>query len=124
MEDGKKNSSAKKRMSLVIMGVRKAAREGIALLRDPQPEGFFTQGLRTVQPGTNILGLLPVLVLTSTLGTLVVSISYSLSWYGNLALESTFFLGLLIIFVPNMVRLLSPAPSRVERICLLCLVGI
>src|SRR5205085_11604749 len=32
--------------------------------------------------------------------------------------------GLLLIFVPNTVRLLSPVPLRLERICLLCVLGI
>lgn len=103
---------------------RRVISEGLARLRDPQPEGFFTQGLQAVQSGTSVLGLLPVLTLTSTLGLLIVSFSYYLSQFGNLVLESSFFLGLLLIFVPNMLRLLSAAPWRFERICLLCVVGI
>src|SRR5207253_960350 len=35
-----------------------------------------------------------------------------------------FWLGLLIIFVPSVVRLISPTASRFERISLLCGVGI
>ncbi len=97
---------------------------GLARLHDPQPEGLFTQGLRAVKPGINALGLLPILTLISTFGLLIVSFSYYLSRYGNLALEISFFLGLLLIFIPNLVRLMSQAPTRIERICLLCVVGI
>src|SRR5205823_3208057 len=39
-------------------------------------------------------------------------------------LELFFLPGLLIIFVPNMMRLMAPTPSRFERICLLSVVGI
>jgi hypothetical protein len=69
------------------------------------------------------LGLFPLLALTSALGVLLVSISYDLSRYGNLALESLFLPGLLVIYVPPLVRLLSAVPGRIERLCLLCLVG-
>ncbi len=97
---------------------------GLARLQDPQPEGLFTRGLQAVKSGTNVLGLLPILMLTSTSGLLIVSFAYYISPYGDLAFEFFFFLGLLLIFVPNVVRLTSPATSRLERICLLCVVGI
>src|SRR6266566_2363049 len=97
---------------------------GLAQLQDPQPEGLFTRGLKAVKPKTSPLGLLPILTLTSTVGLLIVSFAYYLSPYGNQVFEFFFFLGLLLIFVPNVVRLISPAPSRLERIGLLCVVGI
>jgi len=97
---------------------------GLARLQDPQPEGLFTRGLKAVKPGTNDLGLLPVLTLTSTVGLLIVSFAYGISPYASLASEFFLYLGLLLMFVPNVVRLMSSAPSRFERICLLCVVGI
>lgn len=107
-----------------LLAVQHIINAGIARLQDPQPEGLFTQGLRAVKSGSSVVGLLPILTLTSTLGLLIISCSYYLSQYGNLALEISFFLGLLLIFVPNVVRLMSSAPSRLERISLLCVVGI
>src|SRR5258708_3003531 len=97
-------------------------RTGLARLQDPQPEGLSSRGLKTVKAGTNLLGMFPILTLTNAFGLLIVSFSYYLSilTFGNGALELFFLLGLLFIFVPNLARLLSPAPSRVERICLLC----
>jgi hypothetical protein len=104
--------------------VRRMVNEGLIRLRDPQPEGFITQGLQAVKSRSSKLGLLPVLSLTSTSGLFLVSFSYYLSRYGNLVLEISFFLGLLLIFVPNVIRLMSSTPSRFERIFLLCFVGI
>jgi len=65
-----------------------------------------------------------MLALTSALGVLLVSFSYDMSRFGDLALESLFLPALLLIYVPCLVRLISPAPLRFERIGLLCLVGI
>jgi len=104
--------------------VQRMISTGLARLQDPQPEGLFTRGLQAVKSGTNVLGLLPILMLTSTSGLLIVSFAYYISPYGDLTFEFFFFLGLLLIFVPNVVRLTSPATSRLERICLLCVVGI
>lgn len=108
------------------MAVQRMMSTGLARLQDPQPEGLSTRGLKTVKVGTNVLGMVPILTVTNAFGLLIVSISYYISIlrYGTLALEFFFLLGLLFIFVPNLVRLLSAAPSRVERICLLCVLGI
>ncbi len=105
------------------MAVQRMINAGLARLQDPQPEGLFTRGLQAVKSGTNVLGLLPILMLTSTSGLLIVSFAYYISPYGDLTFEFFFFLGLLLIFVPNVVRLMSPATSRLERICLLCVIG-
>ncbi len=118
-------------MSMVSRRERKTAlvalhilHVGLIRLQDPQPEGLSTRGLRAIKPGSSIWGLLPVLSLTNAVGLLVVSCSYYISQYGNLALEISFFLGLLFIFVPNMVRLLSRKPERFERLCIICSVGL
>src|ERR1700676_648110 len=107
------------------MVMRNVISAGLARLEDPQPEGFSTRGLQSLQVGTNARGLFAVLALTNALGLLTISVSYYLSilGYGNGALELLFFLGLLAIFVPNLVRLLSATPSRLERMCLLCCLG-
>lgn len=105
--------------------MRQVISAGLARLQDPQPEGFATRGLKIVQLGTNARGLFAALALTNASGLLIISFSYYLSilGYGNSALELFFFLGLLVIFVPNLVRLLSASPSRLERMCLLCGLG-
>ncbi len=71
------------------------------------------------------LGAFPRLMLTNALGLLVVSFSYYISdlGYGNYALEGFFLLGLLLMYVPNLLRFLSSAPSRLERIYSLCTLG-
>lgn len=65
-------------------------------------------------------------LLTNACGLVFVCFSFYLSVfrYSSLAVEPCFFLGLLLMFVPNLLRLLSPASSRLERICLLCALGI
>lgn len=68
---------------------------------------------------------LPLLALTNSIGLVCVSYAFYLSVlrFPGPALESCFFLGLLLMFVPNLLRLLSPACSRLERLCLLCMLG-
>jgi hypothetical protein len=96
----------------------------IARLQDPQPEGLSTRGLKAVKTKNGVLGLLPLLTLTCASGLLIVSFSYYLPVYGNTIFELFFFLGLLIMFVPAVVRLMSRAPSRTERVGILCVLGI
>jgi len=106
------------------VSVRQAIIAGLARALDPQPERTYTQGVQAGKQGTSTLGSLPVLSLTTALGLLIASIADYLSRYGNNVFEIVLLSGLLLIFVPNMVRLLSPMPSRFERICLLCLFGV
>ena len=108
--------------SLAVI-IRRTLATGLARLQDPQPEDFAARGLRSAKPGTSHLGLFPILALVSTLGVLLVSFSYDMAQYGDQVLEFLFLPGLLLTFVPSLVRLISPAPLRLERICLLCLVG-
>lgn len=105
--------------------LRRAIGVGMARLQEPQPEGLLTRGLQVVRSDTG-LALVPLLALTNALGLLLVSLSYYVSlWaYSYPIIEISFFGGLLLLFVPNLVRLLSRTPSRLERICLLCLLGL
>lgn len=103
--------------------VRRVVGSGLARLQEPQPEGPVTRGLWSVKPGISP-GLFPLLALTNASGLTLVSISYYLGQYGNFDLETPFLLGLLIIFVPNVLRLLSSSPTRLERMCLICTLGI
>src|SRR3984893_14111008 len=94
-----------------------------ARLQDSQPKDVAALNLRSAKAGTSSLGLFPILALASALGVLLVSFSFDMSRFGDLALEGLFLPGLLLTYVPCLARLLSPAPLRLERICLLCLVG-
>ena len=105
--------------------IRQVIRAGVARLQDPQPEGLLTRGLQSIRPELR-LGTFPLLAFTNGLGLLVVSLSYyiSIEKYAYTTIEATFLGGLLLMLVPNTLRLLSRAPSRVERIYLLCILGI
>src|SRR5437588_9310279 len=112
-------------LSALLTGGRHAVslQGWIRRLQDPQPEDFAARGLRSAKPGTSPLGYFPILALASALGVFLVSFSYDMSRYGNMVLEFLFLPGLLLIYVPNLVRLISAAPLRFERIYLLCQVG-
>ncbi len=76
--------------------------------------------------GTQVvaLGWLPLLALTSALGMLLVAYAFHASRLGEAGLDTFFFAGILLIFIPPLARLISPAPSRIERIGLVCMVGL
>jgi hypothetical protein len=109
--------------------------ESSDLLRDVQnsqtqlqklrPEELLTCELPTVQPVSS-LGAFPLLMLTNAFGLLTISVSYYISTlgYGDVALECFFLLGLLILFVPNLLRFLSATLSKLELICSLCGLGL
>ncbi len=97
----------------------------VTRLQNPQPEGLLTRGLQVVKPEAR-LGSLAALTLITAFGLLVISLFdyLSVEGYPYVVIEATFFSGLLLMFVPNVVRLLSRTPSRQERICLLCVLGL
>jgi hypothetical protein len=77
------------------------------------------------------LGWLPAVTLIGAIGLLIVNYAYSISRiYGMAVLttfslvEALFILGILLMFIPVVVRLLSPRALRFERICLLCVAGL
>lgn len=100
-------------------------RVGLTRLQEPQPEGPLTRGIQAVSLEAR-LGLVPLLALTNAFGLFMICASYYLSvWeYSYPVVESCFLGGLLLMFVPNVMRLLSRAPQRLERICLLCVLGL
>ena len=94
--------------------------------RDTKPEESLTghtsdQKADGSQPIT--WGWLPLLALMSALGTLLVAYAYTTARYGATGVDAFFWLGILLIFVPSIMRLISSAPSRFERLGLLCIVG-
>lgn len=90
--------------------------------QDPNSEMVYTQQVAQSQAG--VLGWLPILTLTSILGVFLVAYAYTTARSGATGAILFYWLGLLIIFVPSAVRLISPATSRFERISLLCVTGI
>lgn len=110
-------------MNKLSASVSSLINSGMVRLQEPQPEGLFTRGLRVVKPGFS-LGQFPLLTLTNASGLVLISIAYYLGQVGALQMEFSFLLGLLIIFVPNLLRLLSPAALRLERMFLLCGLGL
>lgn len=96
--------------------------------RDAQPEVLspisHTSRQQAAGSQTPAWGWLPMLTLTSTLGMLSVAYANNSARYGATGVDIFFWLGVLLIFVPSLVRLISPAASRFERISLLCVVGI
>jgi hypothetical protein len=94
--------------------------------RDPEPEAYYKNdpapdGARRLSIS---LGWLPLLTLTSALGMFLVAYAFHVSRAGEAGWEVLFFTGLLLIYVPPLLRLISPAPSRFERVALVCLVGL
>lgn len=92
--------------------------------RDPAPELYFSSRQKTVASQPLTLGWLPVLTLTSTLGVFSVASAYISASNQFPWAEIFFWLGLLLIFAPSVMRLISPSASRLERISLLCVMTI
>lgn len=94
------------------------------LTRAQDPNAELTYMQQAARSHTIVLGWLPKLVMTNMVGLFSVAYAYTAARRGATGADIFFWLGLLIIFVPAIVRLISPATSRFERISLLCVVGI
>ena len=70
------------------------------------------------------LGSIPLLTLLSSLGVFAVAHAYNTARDNTPGSALFFWLGLLLIFVPALARLISPAPLRFERIGLVCVSAI
>lgn len=105
--------------------LRRALNVGLTRLQEPQPEGLLTRGFQAIHLDIR-LDFVPALAVSNAFGLLLVSISYfiSVQEYSYISIEACFLGGLLLMFVPNLVRLLSRAATRLERICLLCVLGL
>ena len=91
---------------------------------DPQPEAYDADRQDTLALRLAIWGWLPWLAFASALGMALIAYAFASSRDGGTGLRIFFYPGLLLIFAPTVLRLLSPAPSRTERIGLLCVVGV
>lgn len=86
---------------------------------DPEPEKRVGP-----QPHATLLGWLPVLALTSTLGLFTVATAFNAARDNTPGAELYFWLGLGLVFVPALARLILPQASRIERVGLLVTVAL
>ncbi|HET8912614.1 MAG TPA: hypothetical protein VFN23_14170, partial [Ktedonobacteraceae bacterium] len=114
----------KKPVGCLSMTARKVLAAGLARLQDSSTEFLPEQGHQLTPPVSPPSGFFPILALVSASGLLVVAIAYYMGSYSTTLLDLLFLLGLAIMYVPCFVRLVSPAPSRFERMSLLAVVGI
>jgi hypothetical protein len=124
---------ARKQIDFLPAPLRRVVTSTVTRLSDAHPEAPLRNSLgdATAQKQVIQLGWLPAVTLISALGLLIVDYAYSVSRLNSLitlksisVVESLFVLGILLMFVPVVVRLLSPQASRFERICLLCVAGL
>ncbi len=109
------------------MPVQRIIAAVLTRVQDPEPEGPPTSDTSSKQAaglGRISWGWLPMLTLTSALGVLSVAHAYTSARFGATGVEIFFWLGILIIYVPTAVRLISPEATRFERISVLCVAGI
>lgn len=106
------------------LSVQRAIAAVLTRVRDSEPEVFHASPQKVAGLQSVAWGWLPMLTLTSTLGLLSVAYAYTAARSGTTGIEFFFWFGVLLIFMPCAVRLISPAASRFERISLLCVVGI
>lgn len=98
--------------------------EVLTRARDPEPKVSHASHQKAEGSQARTWGWLPMLTLTSALGMLSVAYMYTSARNGATGTEIFFWLGLLLIFVPAVVRLISSSASRFERISLVCIVAI
>ncbi|GAC1398991.1 MAG: hypothetical protein NVSMB49_08190 [Ktedonobacteraceae bacterium] len=93
-------------------------------VQDPDPEIAYLNYQEVTQSQIIRLGWFPILALVAMLGVLLVACTYTAARYGATGIDNFFWLGILLIFVPPVIRLISPAASRLERINVLCAITV
>ncbi len=93
--------------------------------RDPQPEVFFLSGAHNKKTQFADWGWVPQIALCSALGLALIAYGFILSRDGGgPGLQAFLYPGLLFIFMPTALRLISPPASRAERVWILGIAGI
>ena len=93
-------------------------------VKESEPEAWsHTLYQRAMRSQARVLGWFPMLALTSALGILLTAYACVSSIHTSKDQEIYLWLGLLVIFAPSFLRLLSPIASRLERIGILCTAG-
>lgn len=95
------------------------------LIGDEAPESALMpdNSSTVVRSTSNAWGWLPILSLTSAAGVMLLALAAEAGRVSSGWAEPLFWLGLLALFVPITMRMLSPTPARQERIALLILLG-
>src|SRR6266571_612329 len=119
----KRRSLYHKVLGKLPLPVQHAIAAVLARAGDPEPEVPHTGDQKAAGSPAIAWGWLPILTLTSALAMLPVAYAYTSSRSGTAGAATFFWLGVLLMFVPPVVRLISPAASRFERMNLLCVVG-
>ena len=98
---------------------------GIASASDEAPETSLASGDTSVVTGSgaDTWGWLPALTLTSAFGVLLVALAAEAGRLSSKWADPLFWLGLLVIFVPVSVRIISPNLARRERIALIVMLS-
>jgi len=121
--DSQTSIRSRNALSKLPVPVQRVIAAVLVRARDAQPEVSSGNADEATESQSISWGWLPILALTSALGMLSAAHGYTIARYGATAGDFFFWLGILIIFTPAVVRLLSPGVSRFERITLLCIVG-
>ena len=103
--------------------IQQIALRFIEQAEDPYPE-HMAVNLEAEKTTIIEWGWWPVLTLACALGLFAIAAGFTAARNGQQGLEATFVIGLLLIFVPTMVRQLSPSTPRLERIASVCVLGL
>jgi hypothetical protein len=110
-----------------IKFVQRACATLFTRIQNLEPEISFVHSFQQLKhkPIRRIeLGWLSLLALVSAIGLFIVAYGYTAAHYSEPGSDTIVWSGLLVIFIPVAVRILSPHTTRFERISLLCLIGI
>lgn len=93
-------------------------------VQDTDPELAFLSHQPATQSQEIRSGWLSILVMVAALAVFLIACVDAAARRGATGIDNFFWLGILLIFVPPVVRLVSPAPSRFERISILCVITV
>ena len=95
-------------------------------ISDETPEAAKVSNNNVVPAGWTyaMWGWLPMLAVTSSSGLFLVALAAEAGRVSSTWAETLFWLGLVVLFVPVSIRLISPKPVRQERLALLVMLGI
>ena len=110
-------------MNLQIASRSAAEREAAQGQRDHR-SNLHLQGRFSEDPPRLSLGVMPALALLTSLGLVLVAIGDNGARNTESSVQALFWIGLALIYGPIAYRLLSPTPSRAERIALVLTLGI
>ncbi len=87
-------------------------------------EDVINRSLPQMYNRTSQLGWLPLLTLLCAIALCITAYAFTDARSGGSGINTLFLPALVVMFAPIAIRLLLPTTSRIERICLLCVIGI